>query len=175
MCKSQVVLLNTSGCGTTVKDYGHMLRLDAACADKAARCSAATRDIAEYLAGLDLPEPAQRPGLRVTYHAACSMQHGQKIRSEPKMLLERAGFEVADVPESHICCGSAGTYNILQPEIAGRLRERKVANIARTAPQVIAAGNIGCMTQIAAGTDTPVVHTVELLDWAYGGEKPVKI
>ena len=152
-----------------------MLRLDAACADKAARCSAATRDIAEYLAGLDLPEPAQRPGLRVTYHAACSMQHGQKIRSEPKMLLERAGFEVADVPESHICCGSAGTYNILQPEIAGRLRERKVANIARTAPQVIAAGNIGCMTQIAAGTDTPVVHTVELLDWAYGGEKPVKI
>ena len=100
------------------------------------------------------------------------MQHGQRVRRQPKELLAAAGFAVADVPESHLCCGSAGTYNLLQPEIAGRLRDRKVANIERTEPQLIAAGNIGCMTQIASGTTLPVVHTVELLDWATGGPKP---
>ena len=113
-----------------------------------------------------------RPGLRVAYHSACSMQHGQKIIFQPKLLLEKAGFEVVDVPEGHLCCGSAGTYNILQPDIARRLRDRKVANIERTAPRVIATGNIGCMTQIATGTAIPVCHTVELLDWAYGGPQP---
>ncbi len=169
------VIINTSGCGTTVKDYGHMLRLDPDYAEKAARCTAISRDISEFLASVDLPEPVNGTGQRVTYHSACSMQHGQKIRSEPKTLLTRAGFIVSDVPEGHICCGSAGTYNILQPDIAGQLRDRKIANIDKTAPQIIAAGNIGCMTQIASGTSVPVVHTVELLDWAYGGERPAKL
>ena len=169
------IIINTSGCGTTVKDYGHMLRLDQDYAEKAAQCTAITRDISEFLAGLDLPQPVNRTGQRVTYHSACSMQHGQKIRTEPKMLLSQAGFIVSDVPEGHICCGSAGTYNILQPDIAGRLRDRKIGNINKTSPEIIAAGNIGCMTQIASGTSTPVVHTVELLDWAYGGDKPRKL
>ncbi len=169
------IIINTSGCGTTVKDYGHMLRLDADYAGKAERCAAITRDISEFLEGLEMPAPVNRSGLRVTYHSACSMQHGQKITTAPKMLLQRAGFDVAEVPEGHICCGSAGTYNVLQPDIAGQLRDRKVANIAKTSPQVIAAGNIGCMTQIASATDTPVVHTIELLDWAYGGPRPGKL
>jgi glycolate oxidase iron-sulfur subunit len=169
------IIINTSGCGTTVKDYGHMLRLDPAYAAKAARCAAISRDISEFLAGLDLPAPVNPTGQRVTYHSACSMQHGQKIRTEPKTLLSKAGFIVSDVPEGHICCGSAGTYNILQPDIAGRLRNRKIDNINKTSPQIIAAGNIGCMTQIASGTDIPVVHTIELLDWAYGGDKPTKL
>ncbi|MGE0846090.1 MAG: glycolate oxidase subunit GlcF [Flavobacteriaceae bacterium] len=165
------ILITASGCGTTIKDYGHMLRLDPAYAEKAARVSALARDVSEFLAGLDIGSPPPRD-LTVAYHSACSLQHGQQVREEPKALLKKAGFRVKDVPEAHICCGSAGTYNILQPEIAGRLRARKVANIEKTAPDVIAAGNIGCMTQIAAGTPIPVVHTVELLDWATGGPKP---
>ena len=149
-----------------------MLAGDAAYREKAERVSECAKDISEYLADLELPEPVTRPRLRVAYHSACSMQHGQQIRFQPKMLLERAGFEVCDVPEGHLCCGSAGTYNILQPEIATRLRDRKVRNIERTEPDVIATGNIGCMTQIGAGTRIPIVHTVELLDWAYGGKPP---
>ncbi len=166
------IIITASGCGTTIKDYGHMLAGDPAYAEKAKAVSALARDISEYLATIDMPEPEVRPGLRVAYHSACSMQHGQKITFQPKLLLEKAGFEVVDVPEGHLCCGSAGTYNILQPEIARRLRDRKVANIERTAPRVIATGNIGCMTQIATGTAIPVCHTVELLDWAYGGPQP---
>ena len=166
------ILITASGCGTTIKDYGHMLARDPVYAHKAETVSALARDVSEYLAEIELPEPATRPGLAVAYHSACSMQHGQQIIFQPKLLLEKAGFEVRDIPEGHLCCGSAGTYNILQPEIAGRLRDRKVANIERTRPDLIATGNIGCMTQIATGTDIPIVHTVELLDWAYGGPKP---
>jgi glycolate oxidase iron-sulfur subunit len=170
------ILITASGCGTTIKDYGFMLRGDAAYAEKAARVSALARDISEYLATLTLVAPlAGRARLKVAYHAACSLQHGQKIDREPKELLARAGFAVADVPEGHLCCGSAGTYNILQPVLATRLRDRKIANIARLAPDVIAAGNIGCVTQIASATATPVVHPVELLDWATGGPVPAAL
>ncbi|MCA1489484.1 glycolate oxidase subunit GlcF [Sinorhizobium alkalisoli] len=168
------VVITASGCGTTIKDYGHMLRLDPAYAEKAARVSALAKDITEYLADLDLPEQKAR-GLTVAYHSACSMQHGQKITTMPKQLLKRAGFSVRDPAEGHLCCGSAGTYNILQPEISAKLKARKVGNIEATKPNVIATGNIGCITQIATGTAIPIVHTVELLDWAYGGPKPAGI
>jgi glycolate oxidase iron-sulfur subunit len=120
-------------------------------------------------------QPSQPSGMVVAYQSACSLQHGQKITMEPKALLAAAGFTVKDIPEAHLCCGSAGTYNLLQPEIAGQLRERKVANIASVAPQIIASGNIGCMTQISGATRIPVVHTVELLDWATGGPMPAAI
>jgi len=165
------IVITASGCGTTIKDYGHMLRDDPAYAAKAARVSALARDVTEVLAELALPE-APPQGLMVAYHSACSMQHGQKITDTPKKLLKAAGFAVKDVPEGHICCGSAGVYNILQPEIAGQLRARKVKNIERTKPDLIATGNIGCMTQIGKGTAIPIVHTVELLDWATGGPLP---
>jgi glycolate dehydrogenase iron-sulfur subunit len=166
------ILVTTSGCGTTIKDYGYMLREDGAYAAKAARVSTLACDVTEYIGGLDIAWPQQRSDLVVAYHSACSLQHGQKITQLPKELLSKSGFVVKDVPESHLCCGSAGTYNILQPDIARRLRERKVANIATVKPDVIAAGNIGCMVQIAGGTSVPVVHTIELLDWATGGPRP---
>jgi glycolate oxidase iron-sulfur subunit len=166
------ILITASGCGTTVKDYGFMLRGDSAYAAKAARVAALARDISEYLAGLELSPTGQSAGLLIAYHSACSLQHGQKIARQPKDLLCKIGFVVKDVPEGHLCCGSAGIYNILQPDIARRLRDRKVGNIQRIAPDMIAAGNIGCITQIAAGTAIPVVHTVELIDWATGGRKP---
>jgi glycolate oxidase iron-sulfur subunit len=166
------VLVTASGCGTTVKDYGYMLRTDRAYADKAIRVSRLARDISEYLSGLELLPQRDAGGLVVAYHSACSLQHGQKITAAPKELLCKMGFVVKDVPEGHLCCGSAGTYNILQPELARRLRERKVGNIEKLKPDVIAAGNLGCMMQIAAGTVISVVHTVELIDWATGGPKP---
>jgi glycolate oxidase iron-sulfur subunit len=166
------IVVNASGCGTTVKDYGFMFRSDPTWAERAARVSAATRDVSELLTELGLRAPVLPGGMVVAYQSACSLQHGQKITKEPKALLAAAGFTVKDIPEAHLCCGSAGTYNLLQPEIAGRLRDRKVANIESVRPQVIASGNIGCMTQIAGGTRIPVVHTVELLDWATGGQKP---
>jgi glycolate oxidase iron-sulfur subunit len=165
------IVITASGCGTTIKDYGHMLRDDPAYAAKAARVSALAKDVTEVLADLALPA-APPQGLTVAYHSACSMQHGQKITDTPKKLLKAAGFTVKDVPEGHICCGSAGVYNILQPEIAGQLRARKVKNIERTRPDLIATGNIGCMTQIGKGAAVPIVHTVELLDWATGGPLP---
>jgi len=173
------ILITASGCGTTVKDYGFMFRDDPAYAAKAARVSGLAKDITEYLATLELT-PAIATGQVVAYHSACSMQHGQKLTDLPKKLLASLGFRVKDVPEGHICCGSAGVYNILQPEIAGQLRERKVGNIARIRPEIIAAGNIGCMTQIGKGLKdrgdaTPIVHTVELVDWATGGPKPDKL
>ncbi|SEA84948.1 glycolate oxidase subunit GlcF [Rubrimonas cliftonensis] len=169
------VVINASGCGTTVKDYGHMFRTEAGLAGDAARVSAITRDISEVMVALELSAPDKAPALRVAYHAACSLQHGQKIRAHPKTLLKSAGFEVVEPAESHLCCGSAGTYNLTQPEIAAQLKERKAANLAATAPQVIAAGNIGCIAQIASTRIAPVVHTVELLDWATGGPKPAKL
>ncbi len=169
------IIITTSGCGTTVKDYGHMLREDGEYAEKAERVSALTKDITEYLSTLDLPASETGSGIRLAYHSACSMQHGQKITKLPKELLAKAGFDIVDIPEGHLCCGSAGTYNILQPEISATLKERKLANIKRVKPQAIAAGNIGCITQIASGTDIPIVHTVELLNWAYGGEMPTRM
>jgi glycolate oxidase iron-sulfur subunit len=168
------IIITASGCGTTIKDYGHMLRLDPAYAEKAARVSTLAKDITEYLATLELPA-LERNGLSVAYHSACSMQHGQKITMAPKLLLKAAGFVVRDPAEGHLCCGSAGTYNILQPEISGQLKARKIKNIEATKADIIATGNIGCMTQIATGTQMPILHTVELLDWAYGGEKPRKL
>ena len=169
------IIITTSGCGTTVKDYGHMLKSDPAYASKAAKISGLAKDITEYLATLDLPAPRLRTGLSVAYHSACSLQHGQKVTRQPKDLLTKAGFVVREPAEGHLCCGSAGTYNIMQPDIAAKLRDRKVRNIERTGAVIVAAGNIGCMTQIGSASRLPVVHTVELLEWAYGGEKPVKL
>jgi glycolate dehydrogenase iron-sulfur subunit len=166
------ILVTTSGCGTVIKDYGYLLREDRKYAEPAARISALARDITEYLSGIELRPSSQQGDIKVAYHSACSLQHGQKITQAPKELLSKNGFVVKDVPESHLCCGSAGTYNILQPDIANRLRDRKVANIAKVEPDMIAAGNIGCMVQIAGGTSVPVVHTIELLDWATGGPRP---
>ncbi len=166
------IIITASGCGTTIKDYGFMLRTDPAYAEKAAKVSAMAKDITEYLAGQNLPAPAIEPGLAVAYHSACSMQHGQRITRQPKELLKRAGFIVAEPREGHLCCGSAGTYNIMQPEIATRLRDRKVRNIKATGAEIVATGNIGCITQIASGSNLRVLHTVELLDWAYGGPAP---
>jgi len=166
------ILVTTSGCGTVIKDYGYMLREDRDFALAAARISALAKDITEYLGSIELHKSQQPGDVVVAYHSACSLQHGQKITGLPKDLLSKNGFVVKDVPESHLCCGSAGTYNLLQPDIANRLRDRKVANIAMIRPDVIAAGNIGCMVQIAGGTSVPVVHTIELLDWATGGPRP---
>jgi glycolate oxidase iron-sulfur subunit len=169
------VIINASGCGTTVKDYGFMLREDPAYALKAARIAGLAQDVTEFLAGLDLKANGAGRDLVVAYHSACSMQHGQKITDLPKDLLKAAGFTVKDIPEGHICCGSAGTYNLLQPELAMQLRERKLANIARVRPDVVATGNIGCMVQLADDHRAPVVHTVELLDWATGGARPAAL
>ena len=160
------VVINTSGCGTTVKDYGHMLG-----GEEAATVSALAMDISELLVKIGLPEGASK-GLRVAYHAACSLQHGQQVKTAPKDLLKRVGFDVVEPADSHLCCGSAGTYNLLQPEISAQLKVRKVETLEAKKPDVIAAGNIGCMMQIGSGTGVPVVHTVELLDWALGGPKP---
>jgi glycolate oxidase iron-sulfur subunit len=169
------VVINASGCGVTVRDYGYMLRGDRDYADKAARISSLAKDLCEVMAELGLVAPAVATGRRVAYHAACSLQHGLAIRHEPRALLTQAGFTVLDVPEAHLCCGSAGTYNMLQPEIAERLRERKLRNIASTDAEVVAAGNAGCITQLARGSGTPVVHTAELLDWATGGPMPAAL
>jgi glycolate oxidase iron-sulfur subunit len=164
------IVINTSGCGTTLKDYGHMFHNDPLAKD-AARVSAIAMDISEVLTQLDLPE-GTGTGLTVAYHAACSLQHGQKITSAPKSLLKRAGFKVVEPADSHLCCGSAGTYNLMQPKISGQLKVRKVKTLEARSPDVIAAGNIGCMMQIGSGTQIPIVHTVELLDWATGGPPP---
>jgi glycolate oxidase iron-sulfur subunit len=166
------ILVTASGCGTTIKDYGFMLRTDLAYAEKAKRVSSLARDISEYLGRLEIRPAQNSPAVTVAYHSACSLQHGQRVIREPKELLSKVGFVVKDVPESHLCCGSAGTYNIMQPRLATALRDRKVANIDKVEPDVIAAGNIGCITQIGTGTGIPVLHTVELIDWATGGPMP---
>ena len=166
------IIVNASGCGTTVKDYGFIFRNDKELSEQAARVSSLTKDITEFLAMLDLTSAEAPEAIKITYHSACSMQHGQKITDLPKELLSSAGFNVVSPAEGHLCCGSAGTYNLLQPEIASRLKARKVTNIEATEPDAIAAGNIGCMAQIADGTTIPVLHTIELLDWATGGPIP---
>jgi glycolate oxidase iron-sulfur subunit len=166
------IVVNASGCGTTVKDYRFMFREEPEpWRARAARISALAVDITELLTRMNYAPAREPPGLTVAYHAACSLQHGQKVTAEPKALLRRAGFRVVEPAEGHLCCGSAGTYNLLQPEIAGRLKARKLENIARTKPDLVAAGNIGCLTQLAGG-GFPVAHTVELLDWMAGGPEP---
>ncbi|MES2712632.1 MAG: glycolate oxidase subunit GlcF [Pseudomonadota bacterium] len=163
------IVVNTSGCGTTVKDYGFMFR-DTPLAEKAAEVSALAADITEVLVRFGYAPSRAAPGFTLAYHAACSLQHGQKVTAEPKTLLRRAGFTVKEPAEGHLCCGSAGTYNIMQPVIADQLKARKLENIARLKVDAIAAGNIGCLTQLAGGI--PTIHTVELLDWMAGGPKP---
>ncbi len=167
------IVINTSGCGTTVKDYGHMFRNEPL-GEAAVKISELAMDVSELLEQLDVT-PMTPQGLRVAYHSACSLQHGQQVKLAPKQLLAKAGYTVVEPADPHLCCGSAGTYNLMQPEISGELKARKVATLEATKPQVIAAGNIGCMMQIGSGTGIPVVHTVELIDWATGGPKPAKL
>jgi glycolate oxidase iron-sulfur subunit len=166
------IVITTSGCGTVIKDYGYIFRNDPEWNDRAQAVSARTLDISEYLARLGPLPATDGAKLRLAYHAACSLQHGQKVTSAPKELLRQAGFEVVDVPEGHLCCGSAGTYNMLQPDLSTALRDRKAANINGLAPQAIATGNIGCMQQLEGVVNAPILHTVELLDWATGGPAP---
>lgn len=165
------IVINTSGCGTTVKDYGHMFR-EHALANEAKRVSKIAKDISEVMIDLGLNNANKAKNLKVAYHAACSLQHGQQIKTHPKNLLKQAGFTVVEPAEPHLCCGSAGTYNLMQPEISGQLKDRKIKHIEATKPQIIAAGNIGCMMQIGSATNIPIVHTIELLDWATGGPIP---
>jgi glycolate oxidase iron-sulfur subunit len=165
------VVINASGCGTTVKDYGAMFANDSVWKDKADKVAALAKDVSELMMEIGLANVTGR-AMTVAYHSACSMQHGQKVNDQPKKLLRDAGFVVKDVPEGHLCCGWAGTYQVLQPVLSRRLRDRKVANVESVKPDVVAAGNFGCIGNIADGTDLPVVHTVELLDWATGGPKP---
>ncbi len=166
------ILVNTSGCGTTVKDYGHMFAGDPRFAERAKRISGMAADISEYLGRLELGAPRRFSSLRIAYQSACSLQHGQKVTDAPMKLLRTAGFSVTGIAEPHICCGSAGTYNVLQPELSAELRARKAGNIAVANPEIVASGNIGCITQLSPALDVPIVHTVELLDWAYGGPAP---
>jgi len=165
------VIITASGCGTTIKDYGFMLREDGLYANKAKAISAKAFDITEFLSTLNLPK--SKMNLRVAYHSACSLQHGQKIKSLPQQLLENAGFAVSEPQGAHLCCGSAGTYNILQPEISKQLRDQKIKSLEVLEPQVIATGNIGCIKQLESASKIPVLHTVQLLNWAYGGKRPI--
>ena len=166
------VVINASGCGTTVKDYGHMFRSAAdPLRSQAETIAGMTLDVTEFLSRIGYAPTRDKPSLTVAYHSACSLQHGQQVTVQPKALLAKAGFRVVEPREPHICCGSAGTYNLLQPEIAGRLRDRKLGNLKAVKPDLIAAGNIGCITQLS-GDALPVVHTVELLDWMAGGPRP---
>jgi glycolate oxidase iron-sulfur subunit len=166
------IVVNASGCGTTVKDYGHLFQADPALADRARRVAARTLDISQLLDRLGTPAPRVPPGIIVAYHDACSLQHGQKVIAEPRRVLGRAGFAVRDVPEGHFCCGSAGTYNLLQPEIAAALGQRKAGHIEATGAGAVVAGNIGCIVQLRRHTALPVLHTAELVDWATGGPLP---
>lgn len=169
------ILVTASGCGTSLKDYAHLLRNDPQWAEAAARVSALTRDICEFVDERGLPAVVERPPLTVAYHAACSLQHGQQVREPPRALLRAAGFTVCEPAQAHLCCGSAGVYNILQAELADALRRRKLDSLRALAPAVIASGNIGCLTQLGQGAPVPLLHTVELLDWATGGPQPAAL
>jgi len=166
------IIINASGCGTTVKDYAHILKDDPVWGPRATKVVDIAKDITEFLVDLDLKVQKLPQRLRVAYHSACSMQHGQQVTQEPKQLLQRAGFQVLDVPEGYLCCGSAGTYNMFQAEMADKLRTRKVRRIRAVNPDVVAGGNIGCIVQLLDELQIPMVHTVELIDWATGGPKP---
>ena len=171
------IISNTSGCGTTLKDYGFIFRNDKNLRKKAKKISELTKDITEYLNdSLNLKFKKDNSTMyKIAYHSACSMQHGQKVHTQPINLIKKTGNKVLDIPEGHICCGSAGTYNILQQKIAKTLLENKILNIKKVSPDFISTGNIGCMTQISSGTSIPVVHTVEVIDWLTGGPKPHKL
>ncbi len=169
------IITNASGCGTTVKDYGHLLQDDPVMAADALRVAALARDVTEWVARIQPDVPARPRHHRIAYHDACSLRNAQHVTAQPRSLIKQAGFLVMDVPESHFCCGSAGTYNILQPRIASELGQRKARNIASTQPQIVAAGNIGCITQIGVYSQIPIVHTIELLDWAHGGPMPIAL
>jgi glycolate oxidase iron-sulfur subunit len=170
--KFDAIVVNASGCGTTVKDYGHLFKADPALADPARRVAERTQDISELLDRLGIPAPRVPPGFVVAYHDACSLQHGQKLTTEPRRVLGQAGFVVRDVPEGHFCCGSAGAYNLLQPDIAAALGQRKAGHVEATGARAVVAGNIGCIVQLRRHTALPVVHTAELIDWATGGPLP---
>ena len=169
------IIITASGCGTTVKDYGHMLRNSKTHAQSAEKIASLTKDITEFLHELQLPKIENETKTNIAYHAACSLQHGQKVTDIPRALLKNAGFSIREIPQGHLCCGSAGTYNIMQAEIAEELKMRKIGNIEKIKPDLIATGNIGCMTQLATATHIPVLHTVEILNWAYGGTVPSKL
>ena len=170
------IISNTSGCGTTLKDYGYIFRLDKDFKKKAKTISTLTKDISEYLeekVKLNFISPKKiGKKYKIAYHSACSMQHGQKIHKQPMNLIKKTGNDVIEIPEGHICCGSAGTYNLLQNKIAKDLLKDKVLNIEKIKPEIISTGNIGCITQIASGTNIPILHTVEIIDWYTGGNKP---
>jgi len=166
------IILTAGGCGTMLKDYGNLLSRDRGYAERAEYVSKLARDVTEFLDEIGLNPPVMWTGLKVAYHSACSLQHGQRLDALPRSLLEQAGYTLTDIPEGHLCCGSAGSYNLLQPELSDELRERKLKNIESITPDVIVTGNIGCMAQLKPGTDIPMVHTVELLDWATGGPCP---
>ncbi len=171
----EAVLVTASGCGTQVKDFGHVFRNEPGYSSRGQEIADITQDITEFLVDLSFQAPSQWSDLKVAYHSACSMQHGQNVNDAPRKLLERAGYNIVEIAEGHLCCGSAGTYNILQKDIADQLLKRKVDNINLVKPDLIATGNIGCITQIASGTDIPIVHTAELVNWAYGGACPKEL
>ena len=170
------IISNTSGCGTTLKDYGFIFRNDKELRKKAKKISEITKDVTEYLdENLKLKFKENDTKYKIAYHSACSMQHGQKVHEQPINLIKKTGNEVLNIPDGHICCGSAGTYNVLQQQIAGTLLKNKINNIKKVSPDFISTGNIGCMTQISSGTNIPIVHTVEIIDWLTGGPKPDKL
>jgi len=169
------IVVNASGCGTMLKDYGFLLRSDPLWSARASRVAGLARDVSEVMASLGLNAPARPTGLAVAYHSACALQHGQRVNAPPRALLSAAGFELREIPEGHLCCGSAGTYNMLQPALADAILERKVGNIQSTGAAVVATGNIGCIAQLRRAVAVPVVHTVELLDWATGGPLPAAL
>lgn len=168
------IIVNTSGCGTTLKDYGNLMRDNAEYADIAVKISALTCDVTELLDSVEMGQSVAPRGLSVAYHSACSMQHGQKITELPKQLLSRAGFEIKAIANAHLCCGSAGVYNVLQPDLSQGLKERKIVSINKAGADIVAAGNLGCINQLA-DVDAPICHTVQLLDWAYGGPAPTQL
>ena len=170
------IISNTSGCGTTLKDYGFIFRSDNNLKIKAKKISELTKDISEYLdenVKLNfIKNKENNKEYKIAYHSACSMQHGQKVHDVPINLIKKTGNQVFDIPDGHLCCGSAGTYNLLQNDIAKKLLKNKILNIEKIKPQFITTGNIGCITQIANGTKIPILHTVEIIDWYTGGPKP---
>ena len=169
------ILVTTSGCGTTLKDYGHIFRddPDKDLRKKAKIISSLAKDVTEYLGkNIKLNFVEKDKKFKIAYHSACSMQHGQKLHNQPMNLLKKTGNEIVEIPDGHLCCGSAGTYNLLQGEMASELLVRKVSNIDKVKPDFISTGNIGCITQISSGTKIPILHTIEILNWYTGGEKP---
>jgi glycolate oxidase iron-sulfur subunit len=166
------IIVNASGCGTMMKDYDHVFQHDEQYRERAASIASLTVDVCEFLDRIGIGPATISTHCKVAYHDACSLRNGQRVTREPRRLLRTAGFHVVDVPELHFCCGSAGAYNLLQPKIARYLGERKARHTESTGADVLALGNVGCLTQLSRFTSLPIVHTVELLDWATGGPMP---